>query len=825
MMGRQSAGDAGKAGRAVEPIQIETRLARRPELPARQTSFVGRAMELAELGELLAAPGCRLLTIIGPGGIGKTRLALEAAAARDTFADGVAFVPLQAVVTAEALAPAIAAATGCLLTGQEDTRDQIARFLRPLRILLILDNFEHLLDESPWLGELLAVAPGLCLLTTSREALNLREEWRYPLAGLAVPPEDAGEPEHSDAVRLFVERAQQVRRDFSLANERAGVVRLCRSTEGLPLALELAAAWVRTLPCAAIADEIERNIAFLATDLRNVPARHRSMRAVFDHSWALLSDYERHIFRRLVVFRGGFSREAAERVAGATLPLLSSLVDKSLVRYEADERFYLHELLRQYAEEHLRAAPGEAARAHAAHRDFYLAFVAAHSAPIAGGDQREAVAAIAAELDNIRAAWRWAVAAGNGEALGEVAHTLALYYDFRARYREGLAMMEEGVRALRAAAQSPQVEQYLASTLVDVARFHHRLLQLPAMRAALAESEAIYARLGSPPAPGQMTDPRVWRGILALIDGDYDEAARLGAEAARSNAAADRPWNLSPAWWVQSAAALWQERTGAAGEFARLSAETALAVGDRWHLAYARNQQGHVATALGDCDEARRHYEASYAIRAEFEDPEGMAGALGHLGKVAIRQGDWRGAAQLYGRSLAISQEIGDRAILAQAYNGLGIIACATGDYAAANSHLAEGLRLAAEMHHKRILIMLIASVGDWLLKTGRPAEATEALALAHAHPASDHESRARVQPLLATAATHLPAEVCAAAAERGRNTDLAEMASRLAPILATPHAASHAAPARPAVQTAVGPVSPPPAPPLPLPPPPSPSR
>ena len=154
----------------------------------------------------------------------------------------------------------------------------------------MLDNFEHLIEEASWLGDLLAAAPGLRLLVTSREALNLREEWRYPLAGLAVPTEETDDPEHAEAVRLFVERAQQVRRDFSLATEREEVVRLCRIAEGLPLALELAAAWVKTLPCAAIADEIARNIAFLATDLRNVPARHRSMRAAFDDSWALLTD-------------------------------------------------------------------------------------------------------------------------------------------------------------------------------------------------------------------------------------------------------------------------------------------------------------------------------------------------------------------------------------------------------------------------------------------------------------------------------------------------------------------------------------------------------
>ena len=189
-MGLQGAASADTAERSHGTLRSLRADARPPpphNLPARQTSFVGRAVELAELAELLAAPDCRLLTILGPGGIGKTRLALEvAAAARGTFADGVAFAPLQPVTAAEALAPALAAAIGCILTGQDDARDQVARYLRPARLLLVLDSFEHLLGEAPWLGELLAAAPGLCLLATSREALNLREEWRYPLAGLST---------------------------------------------------------------------------------------------------------------------------------------------------------------------------------------------------------------------------------------------------------------------------------------------------------------------------------------------------------------------------------------------------------------------------------------------------------------------------------------------------------------------------------------------------------------------------------------------------------------------------------------------------------------
>jgi predicted ATPase/DNA-binding CsgD family transcriptional regulator len=796
-MAPQGAPSADRAEHSVEPLRVlhpDARSLPRRALPARQTSFVGRVQELAELSQLLAAPDCRLLTIIGPGGIGKTRLAVEAAESiREMFPDGIAFAPMQSVSAVESVAPALAAAIGHSLTGHGDARDQVVRYLRQARLLLIIDNFEHLLEEAPWIGELLDEAPGLRVLVTSREALNLREEWRYPLAGLEVPDDKVDDPDQSEAVRLFVERARQARREFQFESDRDGVIRLCRIVEGFPLALELAAAWINTLSPADIASEIERNIAFLATDLRNVPARHRSMQAAFDYSWALLTDDERHVFQHLAVFRGGFSRDAAEQVAGATLPLVSSLVDKSLVRRRVDGRFFLHELLRQYADEHLRADPEEAARIIAGHREFYLAFVAARCESITGGEQRAAIAEIAAEIDNISAAWQGAVAAGEAEALGRVAHTLALFFDFRARYREGLTLLEEGLRVLRAAVPAPAIDRAIAAMLVDIVRLNHRLTQLPAMRAALAEAEVRYAGLSGPPPRGQMTDPRLWRALLALIDGHYAEAARLSAESVQRNIADDRPGNLPFAWWIRTAAALWQEDVAVADESARRCIDAALANGDRWHLAYGHNLRGHVAVALGNYAEARRHYEASYTIREELDDPEGMGTGLTHLANVAALQGDLVEAERLYRSSIALAGEIGDQITIANALNGLGRTACITGDYGTAGQYLAQGLRMMAEVRLMRLLLAFLVSAGDWLLQTGNPAEAVGPLALAHAHSGSDRDTRARVQPLLAAVASLLPPEVYAALVESNRNADPADLATRLIPMLTAPLATAPA--------------------------------
>jgi DNA-binding NarL/FixJ family response regulator len=287
-----------------------------------------------------------------------------------------------------------------------------------------------------------------------------------------------------------------------------------------------------------------------------------------------------------------------------------------------------------------------------------------------------------------------------------------------------------------------------------------------------------------------MTDPRYWRAIVALIDGQYAEADRLGAEIVRRSTMVGQPGNLASAWWVRAAVALWQENIDAAGEYAQRCTEAALAAGDEWDLAYCRNQQGHVATARRDYVEARYHYEAGYAIREALDDPEGMGTGLAHLAKVAALEGAWDEAEQLYQRSLAIARDIGDLVTMAWALNGLGRTACATGDVVAAGHHFAEGLRLMAEVRFMRHLLTFIASAGDWLVQTGRFAEATVPLALAQAHPAGDYETRTRARQSLAIAEAALPPETYAAAVERSQDIDPADLAVDLIPVLTAPLAA-----------------------------------
>ena len=339
-------------------------------LPTPATPFLGREVELAQIAERLADPSCRLLTLLGPGGIGKTRLALQVAVGHQpVFADGVAYVSLAGLEAgdrleanlASDLASALAGALNAPFRDSEDAQSQLAAVLRPLELLLVVDNFEHLTGAAELLADLLAAAPRCKLLVTSRQQLDLLEEWVYELQGLPLPTGAADE--ENSALALFERSARRSSHAFVLdAANREAAVQICRLVGGMPLAIELAAGWVRLLSCGEIAAEVSRSLDVLAASQRNIPERHRSMRAVFDYSWRLLSAEEQAVLAALSLFAGGFGRDGALAVARAGLPMLMALAAKSLVQRMDAGRYMLHELVRQYAQERLTSSPAWADR-------------------------------------------------------------------------------------------------------------------------------------------------------------------------------------------------------------------------------------------------------------------------------------------------------------------------------------------------------------------------------------------------------------------------------------------------------------------------------
>jgi len=436
-------------------------------LPAQATTFVGRHAEVARFMAQLEDRGCRLLSLIGRGGIGKSRIALALAErALERFRDGVFFVDLSSLPDPTALTTAIAAAVGAQLTaGGESPRDQLLDHLRDRQMLLVLDGFEHLSDAGRLLSDILAVTRDLKVLVTSREPTRLDWEWQAAVEGLSFP-EDPYEPGFAahESVQLFVERARRVSSSFKLAEHRECVGRLCRLVEGMPLAIELAAAWTRTMVC----DDILAEILRLESPYGGIPSRHRSLRALFDHSWNHLLGSERAALRGLSVFRGGFRRDAAEAVCGATPPILASLVNKALLSLDhRSGRYAIHELPRVYAAEQLAEDTSEKEHAERRHAAFYAAFLHERDASLNAGD-RTALIDVDAEIDNVRAAFAWAAENTDLATIGMSVATLSAFYRIRGWHEEAIAAFESALSSIERVPETSARAQLELSVLMSL---------------------------------------------------------------------------------------------------------------------------------------------------------------------------------------------------------------------------------------------------------------------------------------------------------------------------------------------------------------------
>ncbi len=659
-------------------------------LPLAPTSFVGREEELAHLAELLTTPECRLITLVGAPGIGKTRLALEAARAHQhAFLHGVHFIPLARANTPHLVPALIADALDLRLQGRDVTTSLIAS-LRRRELLLVLDNIEHLLtphtdgDTRTFLVRLLEAAPHVKLLVTSRQRLNLRLEWVLALDGLPYPPApSATDASAYPAVQLFVARARQARWNFAPQQELGAIVRICRLVEGMPLGIELAATWVRELPCADIADYIQENLDFLASTFHDQDTRHHSLRAAFEHSWELLSPEEQRAFRQLSVFRGGFLAHAAAYVARVPCHVLSSLVDKSLLRKTFAGRYEMHGLLREYAARKLAAHPDEEQATRRRHAAYYISLLQDYLPALLGGEQQKTLAALQEDMGNVRAAWEWAVQHRDAHMLDQAMDGLYHVYELRCWFQEGARAFRQAVAVLEEAGSPLMVGR----ALVRLGWFYWRLGQYAGARALLQPG---LARLR---AAGQEEDVALGLGALGLVchnSGDYEQARQLYEESLAIYKKVGNQWGTLRALCRLGLLLHSVGEHALARDLFHEALHISRTINDGRGIAFTLAYLGLVTSALGDHEQARAYCDEGLRLCQAMGDHYGQALCLSYLGIILGHLQEYAQAREQLLHARDMFQELGDTHAVAYTLEHLGHLARQAGDEPAAAHYYRE---------------------------------------------------------------------------------------------------------------------------------------
>ncbi|MBV7334334.1 tetratricopeptide repeat protein [Chloroflexi bacterium TSY] len=684
-------------------------------LPIQHTPFVDRYDELATISERLDNPDCHLLTLLGPGGVGKSRLALQAAREKaEEFADGVAFIPLAPIASVAFLTSAIADGLDLEFPSRAVSEEaRLAYLIQSLQnkeLLLILDNYEHLLSEqehaTEFIVELVQNAPDVKVLVTSREALHLRAEWILDVEGMSHPPLNLNESEpdsESDifleeqnlmdfgALMLFQQSAQRIQSTFAISPKTAvSTATICRLVEGVPLAVELAAACIRTHSCRQIAHQIQASLDFLSTSMRDVPERHRSLRAVFENSWNLLSPHEQQLFRRLSVFQGGFTPEAAAEIAHATPQDLYSLLTKSLIRRATANQFEMHEMLRQYAGEKLADQAVDKRETGMRHCLYYMALVASQEEALGGVDLTSAVAKLKTCIDNIRTAWQWAVGHTNLDAIVQSTHGLLRYYVMTSQSAEGESAFGAAIEAIQA---------YLKRTSSASNDAEFALTHLFAAQSRMYFKQASYADA-----------IRTAQETLSLVE-RFSDQDKVG-----------RPAAMVLLYWGMCLANQ--------GKYVEAQVKLRHCL-DRARSAHLRKLESDSLRSLGilydleeQLEQAMAYYEESLQISEQIGDVRGVSACLGNMGSISQRQGDYRRSQELLEQSLESHRSIGDRSSEGRTLSYLGELMSELEEYDQARRYLQQALDVLHAIRERHHEADALVELGKVALHEGKPDEA-----------------------------------------------------------------------------------------------------
>jgi len=710
-------------------------------LPSQLTAFIGRETELASLKTLLADGNNRLITIVAQGGMGKTRLSLEAARQMlEAFPQGVYFVALDRITSADLIVQAVATVLPISLASNEDPKSRVLDYLQGKTILLVMDNFEHVLDGAAFVQEILVAAPRVQILASSRLRLSLTGETVFNVEGLAV---DEGELEKNSALQLFAQCARRLSPNFELnSTTLPTVTKTCRMVDGMPLAIVLAAAWIDALAVDEIAAEIEKSLDMLETEKRDVPERQRSVRGVIESSWNQVDATAQTLLKRLSVFRGGFTRTAAEEGAGASLRSLSRLVDKALLRRHQDTgRYSMHELLRQYAEEQLKRSAEEERAAHEAHAKYFADFMKARWTDLRGGTQRAALLEIEADMDNIRIAWNYWLDKQDSSRLPEFIDPLWLYFEVRTSLIPAIQLFDTAAQKLTS--NAPDIVCLRAQFLARRAWFTGQI-GLPEEGLRMAEEninilrqhnqEVDIVTLGSIPVNA------IWLNKIELLSQITQEMA---ARVEPSGNAFER--FFANIWWAYGA--LMQNQV-----------DKAYQTGDQW-----------------------------LANSKELDNPYAWAWSEGLLGVCAMATGDSSSAKSHYLGAIQQAEKIGFVRMLLICSETLGALALKENDIEQAQQFSLRCLRITQECGQTREVLASLRDLASVYVAQGNLEQALQLLAIVLNHPTSEQNSlfrperlRDEAEKLRAEIESQLAPPIYQAAWEAGQRQRLADVVAQL---------------------------------------------
>jgi predicted ATPase/DNA-binding SARP family transcriptional activator len=757
------------------------------QLPTFTTPFIGRQHELNEIADLLVDPHCRLLTIIGPGGIGKTRLAIEAAREQiASFRNGVYFVSLGDIHNEIHIIPSIANAVDYNFPGQGTLKSQFLRFIRNKKMLLVLDNYEHLLEHTSIISDLLISSPGFVIIATTRERLRLQEEWLFPLAGLSYPNKgkNVWDLNEFDALTLFQVCAQKAGRDYKIpASDVPSIIHICQLVEGIPLAVELAAALTYTKSCQDIAAQLSKNFEILSTSMRNVQSRQRSMLATMQYSWNLLSIEEKHSFSQLSIFLEDFDSEAANTIIGVESSMLTTLINKSLIRNTSEGRYVLHRLLRQFAAEKL--SKDESLRRSLEEKfcDYYVNFLSEQAPKLDGKDQLEALIRINQNIDNVRKAWVLLISHEEFSDIDQIVDSIYRFHSIRSLFSECIELFK---MALSALADTHNQESLNNRILARQGVLYQRLGKYGIAKKYLEQGLTTFRCYGE---SKEILFCLAQLGHTYIKTGNYKDVQPIAEEALDLAIDLEDQWGITSSYYLSGYAvyrlgnikqgkeylekSLYISRKSdrprlslsplnALGDIAchqgdytkaiqiyEECIELSKALGDEYRAGIHFNNLGTVYHILEAYHEAESYYLESLHYCEKIGDLAGQAIALSNLGEIELTRKEFSESRRLFIEGLQIGRDLDDHWTILACLKNLGSISLIQGKLMDAKAIYAEAFEIGTKFETKPLVLNILMDLAEYISINGNPDLAFEMLTYVSSHPSSEQSTREKANQIL----------------------------------------------------------------------------